>query len=66
MYLLTLFTCLEINDSIREIDYLLVIRENILESIMNFVGTGRKKIAPNLLKLCVWTLFTQKIYYLNK
>ena len=43
MYLLTLFTCLEINDSIREIDYLLVIRENILESIIHFVGTDSKK-----------------------
>ena len=45
MYLLTLFKCLEINDSIKEINYLLVIRENVLESVMNFVGTDCKKCA---------------------
>ena len=65
MYLLTLFTCLEINDSIREIDILLVIRENILESIINFVGTDSKKNVPISQNVCLWTLFAQKILYLK-
>ena len=61
MYLLTLFTCLEINDSIREIGILLVIRENILESIINFVGTDSKKMCQ-FLKTFVFGPYLLKKY----
>ena len=60
MYLLTLLTCLEINDSIREI-IILVIRENILESIMNFVGNDSKKMCQ-FLKTFVFGPYLLKKY----
>ena len=65
MYLLTLFTCLGINDSIREINYLLAIRENILESIMNFVGTDSKKMCQ-FLKTFFFGPYLLKILYLKQ
>ena len=61
-----MFTCMEINDTIREIDYLLVIRENILELIMNFVGTDSRKNVPISQNVFLWTLFAQKILYLKQ